>query len=401
MSPVGDRSSTYICGAAGRVSCMSLEKSARILFNNRWQSVWQRPYGMHMSTITCPTRLPSTAEMQRAFDAKDATYDGVFFVAVRTTGIFCKPSCSARPLAKNCEFFATAGDALFAGYRPCKRCRPLEAAGGHPAWVESLLADLAANPATRITDGDLRRRGLVPATVRRYFLSKFGVTFQGFCRARRLGGALERIRTGESIDGVATGNGYDSFSGFRSAFGQFFGDSPGRSRSADFVRLAWIETPLGPLVGGATSAGVCLVEFTNRRMLEAQLRTIQRRFAMPLAPGDNQHLTKLRRELDSYFAGKLKSFTVPVVTPGTPFQERVWQGLREIPYGETCSYDRLAAAVGRPGAARAVGRANGQNRVSILVPCHRVIMKDGRLCGYGGGLWRKRRLLDLETAAAD
>src|SRR6266566_2333132 len=105
-------------------------------------------------------RLPPAAEMQKAFDAKDASYDGVFFVAVRTTGIFCKPSCPARPLAKNVEFYATAGDALFAGYRPCKRCRPLDAGGGHPAWADALLADIAADPAGRITDGGLRRRGL-------------------------------------------------------------------------------------------------------------------------------------------------------------------------------------------------------------------------------------------------
>jgi AraC family transcriptional regulator of adaptative response/methylated-DNA-[protein]-cysteine methyltransferase len=287
---------------------------------------------------------------------------------------------------------------MFAGYRPCKRCRPLEAGGAHPAWVGSLLDDINANPSARITDGDLRRRGLMPATVRRYFLRKFNLTFQGFCRARRLGGALERIRTGEPIDGVAAGNGYESFSGFRSAFGQFFGNPPGRSRSADFIRLAWIETPLGPLVAGATAAGVCLVEFTNRRMLEAQLRTLGHLFGVPLAPGDNDHLSVLRRELAEYFAGKLQTFTVPIVMPGTPFQERVWAGLCDIPYGETWSYDQLADAVGRPGAARAVGRANGLNRVSILVPCHRVVMKDGRLCGYGGGLWRKRRLLDLESA---
>jgi AraC family transcriptional regulator, regulatory protein of adaptative response / methylated-DNA-[protein]-cysteine methyltransferase len=346
------------------------------------------------------TRLPPVAEMWRAFDAKDATYDGVFFVAVRTTGIFCKPSCPARPLAKNAEFYATAGDAMFAGYRPCKRCRPLDAGGGHPPWAARLLADVAADPAARITDGDLRHRGLVPATVRRYFLRRFGVTFQGFCRARRLGGALERLRTGEPLNGVAGANGYESFSGFRSAFGQFFGRPPGHSRSADFVRLSWIESPLGPLVAGATAAGICLLEFTTRRMLETQLRTLSRLLRLALAPGDNEHLAALRRELSAYFAGTLRRFTVPLVTPGTPFQQRVWDELRRIPYGATWSYHRLAAAVGHPGAARAVGRANGQNRTAILIPCHRVIMKDGRLCGYGGGLWRKQRLLDLEAAAA-
>jgi AraC family transcriptional regulator of adaptative response/methylated-DNA-[protein]-cysteine methyltransferase len=374
-----------------------------MLFNNRWQGRGGVSYREGMSTTLTPPaprtapRLPPAPEMWRAFAAKDASYDGVFFVAVRTTGIFCTPSCPARPLAKNVEFFATAGDALFAGYRPCKRCRPLNAGGGHPHWARQLLDEIASDPAARVTDGDLRRRGLGPATVRRYFLRRFGVTFQGFCRARRLGGALDRIRTGASIDGVATGNGYESFSGFRAAFGQFFGRPPGRSRAADYIRLAWVESPLGPLVAGATAAGVCLLEFTNRRMLEAQLRTVRRLFDLPLAPGSCAHLDTLRRELAAYFAGTLRTFTVPLVAPGTPFQRKVWDALGRVPYGRTWSYDQLAAAVGSPGACRAVGRANGLNRIAILIPCHRVVMKDGRLCGYGGGVWRKRRLLDLEA----
>jgi AraC family transcriptional regulator of adaptative response/methylated-DNA-[protein]-cysteine methyltransferase len=131
-------------------------------------------------------------------------------------------------------------------------------------------------------------------------------------------------------------------------------------------------------------------------MLEAQFTTVRRLFAAPVVPGSNDHLKQLETELDDYFAGTLREFTVPLLYPGTPFQQRVWQELLAIPYGETRSYQQLATAVGSPKAVRAVGRTNGLNRIAIVIPCHRVINKDGSLCGYGGGLRRKQFLLELE-----
>jgi AraC family transcriptional regulator of adaptative response/methylated-DNA-[protein]-cysteine methyltransferase len=160
--------------------------------------------------------------------------------------------------------------------------------------------------------------------------------------------------------------------------------------------MAWIETPLGPIAAGATAAKLCFLEFTDRRMLEAQLETLARRFRMPIAPGENAVIERKRDELERYFAGSLRRFSVPVEYPGTEFQTRVWKALLGIPYGETRSYEDIARAVGSPGAVRAVGSANGKNRIAIVIPCHRVVNKSGELGGYGGGLWRKRRLLDLE-----
>jgi AraC family transcriptional regulator of adaptative response/methylated-DNA-[protein]-cysteine methyltransferase len=157
-----------------------------------------------------------------------------------------------------------------------------------------------------------------------------------------------------------------------------------------------IESPVGPLVAGATSDGVCLLEFTDRRMLEGQLETLKKRLKLPAVPGDHPFLTQLRTELAAYFAGKLQQFQVPLLAPGTEFQERVWAELGRIPYGDTISYEELAKKAGRPGAQRAAGHANGLNRLAIVIPCHRVVNKDGELGGYGGGLWRKRLLLDLE-----
>ncbi len=342
--------------------------------------------------------LPPTAEMDRACALKDAGYDGVFVLAVRTTGIFCRPSCPARrPNPENVEYFATVGEALFAGYRPCKRCRPLEASGVLPDWAVRLVEEVQADPAAALTEGELRRRGLEPARVRRFFQRRFGMSFHAFRRAHRLGRALEAIRGGVDTTSAGLDAGYESASGFRDAFVRTFGRSPGAARDVSSVTVTWAPSPVGPLVAGAVDEGVCLLEFADRRALEAQLATLRRRLGMPLLPGRHPHLEQLEVELGEYFAGSRRQFEVPLTYPGTPFQRRVWEELLRIPYGETRSYEDLAVAVGRPGAQRAVGHANGQNRLAILIPCHRVIGKDGGLGGYGGGLWRKRHLLDLEA----
>ena len=337
--------------------------------------------------------------MERAYQRSDASYDGVFYLGVRTTGIFCRPSCPARkPKPENVEFFAVPKEALFAGYRPCLRCRPLEGDEA-PPWVNRLLERVERRPDTRIRERDLRTMGVEPARVRRYFSTRYGLTFQAYCRARRLAQAFEKIRHGGSLDDAVFETGYESHSGFREAFQKTFGTSPGRSAEAGYIRLAWLDTPMGPMIAGATDDGLCLLEFTDRRMLEKQLVTLRRRFKAGLAPGRHPHLSTLRRELGEYFAGKRHVFTVPVEMRGTPFQMQVWRELREIPYGETRSYADMAQRVGNPAAVRAVGTANGLNAIAIVVPCHRVVNKNGDLGGYGGGLWRKRRLLHLEASA--
>jgi AraC family transcriptional regulator of adaptative response/methylated-DNA-[protein]-cysteine methyltransferase len=352
------------------------------------------------TSLFTPT-LPPRAEMERAFFDSDATYDGLFVTGVRTTGIFCRPSCRARkPLAANIEFFPGVREALFAGYRPCKRCDPATPPGTAPDFVKTLLDAVEADPNRRLHDQDLRDLGVEPARARRYFLEHYGMTFHAYCRGRRLSGALRQLRSGESLDDVALGTGWDSHSGFRDAFARTFGTAPGAARNIPdaAVVMAMIETPLGPMVAGATDAGLCLLEFTDRRMLEAQLRRLQALLKQPMLPGDHPHLAQTREELARYFDGKLKAFTVPLVFRGTTFEERVWRELCRIPYGKTESYAGLATRVESPGGQRAVGRANGMNRIAIIIPCHRVVNSDGKLGGYGGGLWRKHWLLGLEGA---
>jgi AraC family transcriptional regulator of adaptative response/methylated-DNA-[protein]-cysteine methyltransferase len=341
----------------------------------------------------------TTREMQRALSDRDASYDGIFYTAVKTTGIFCRPSCGARqPKPQNVEFFATQREALFSGYRACKRCRPLDTDGKPPNWVGRLLQRLEASPAERIAAQELRRLGVDPARARRYFLQHHGMTFQAYCRARRLSEAFRRIRGGSPVLEVAHASGFESESGFRSAFARVFGSAPSDTRNCSPITLSWIRTTAGPLIVGTTEEAVCLLEFSDRRMLESQLQTLRRRFHTALLPGSNHLVTALQQQLNEYFSGERRQFTIPLSHPGTPFQEKVWSALLDIPYGSTCSYQDVARRVGHPRAVRAVGTANGMNRIAILIPCHRVVNANGDLGGYGGGLWRKRILLDLESA---
>jgi AraC family transcriptional regulator of adaptative response/methylated-DNA-[protein]-cysteine methyltransferase len=157
-----------------------------------------------------------------------------------------------------------------------------------------------------------------------------------------------------------------------------------------------MESPVGSLLLGATEEGVCLVEFGDRRAIEAQVRDLRRRMECAVVPGMNRHLVALRRQLEEYFGGRRKKFELPLVYPGTPFQQRVWECLLTIPYGATWSYEELSKAAGRPGAQRAAGSANGKNRIAIVIPCPRVVNKGGKIGGYGGGIWRKEILLALE-----
>lgn len=245
--------------------------------------------------------------------------------AVRSTNIFCRPGCPApAPHAENVERLTTTKEALFAGYRPCLRCRPLDTATPRPTDAERRRAD--------------RLRPIL--------------------RAARV---TRRRRSG-----------------------------------AEAVVLTMLRSPLGMLLAGATDDGVCLLEFTDRPMLPTQLDTLTRRLRRPVVAGRHPWLDRLQEQLDDYFACRRQRFDLPLVAPGTSFQERVWATLREIPTGGTLSYEALATTAGRPGAQRAAGTANGANRIAVVIPCHRVVRKSGEIGNYGGGSWRKAWLLDHE-----
>ncbi len=352
----------------------------------------------HMNTTT----LPSSSEMYRAFSQRDSQYEGIFFVAVKTTGIFCRPTCPARkPHRKHVLFFPSAAEAVAAGYRACKRCEPLEVPGTTPDWLASFMRRLEAEPLRRWTDLDIRNQGLDPVRLARWFKKNHGVTFQYYSRCQRLAGALAQLSAGDDPTAVAFDAGYESLSGFRDAFQKWLGTTPGRIEPGQrLLTINRIPTPLGPMLAAADEDSLWLLEFADRSLLEAQVGRLARRLGCQFSPGNHPIIDQTHRELTEYFAGERQRFTIRFQMPGTDFQRRVWKLLLEIPYGETRSYEQLAVAAEKPLAQRAVGRANGDNRLAILVPCHRVLRSDGRLSGYAGGVRRKEWLLQHERQSA-
>ena len=339
--------------------------------------------------------------MMDAFLNRDATFDGIFVTAVHTTGIFCRPTCTARkPLPENISFYGSSREALLSGFRPCKRCRPMELVGEPPEWLQGLLAEVERDPARRWSDADVRAHGLSPERVRRWFQKNHGMTFHAYSRARRLGSALGRMKGGSEVTRAAFDSGYESLSGFHEAFRRYFGSSPTETAGAAVVHVDRVATPLGPMLVGATDGALCLLEFVDRRALPSQIKRIRSRLKAVFVPGANAVVKTTADQIAEYFEGRRQAFELPIAVAGTPFQQDVWDALRAIPYGETRSYGELARSMGRPAAVRAVGKANGDNALAIVVPCHRVVGSDGRLVGYGGGLWRKKRLLELEREHA-
>ncbi|WP_077046567.1 bifunctional transcriptional activator/DNA repair enzyme AdaA [Pseudomonas sp. KK4] len=346
------------------------------------------------------TLLPPRAEMVRAMLERDTSYEGVFFTAVKTTGIFCRPGCTARsPKPENVEFFGHADECLAAGYRACLRCKPMDAAAIAPPWVQRLLTLVDGDPEQRWSDAQLQAEGIEPLKLRRWFKQHFGMTFHAWLRTRRLGMALGGIKQGDSIDSAAFDSGYESLSGFRDAFQKSFHITPGRAANSEPLLFTRLTTPLGPMIAMAERRGLVLLEFLDQPSLTRQVESLQHRFGYAVAPGHNAHLQHIEQQLAEYFAGQRSEFSVTLHMPGSEFSRRVWAELANIPYGHTTTYGAIARLLGKPGASRAVGLANGHNRLSIVVPCHRVIGADGSLTGYAGGQPRKAFLLRLENAA--
>ena len=346
-------------------------------------------------------QLPQREVMYAALQNRDSRFEGIFFLAVKTTGIFCRPTCTAKkPKPENVEYFATVQQALNHGYRPCKLCRPLEPAGNTPAWIAEIIREIGNSPDGVLKDHELRARGVDPVRLRRWFKQHHGITFQAWLRALRINRAFGRIKHGDRVTSSAFDNGYGSLSGFNESFKKITGFAPSRSETGRVINLTRIVTPLGPMFAGATEQGICLLEFCDRRMLETQIKRLRRLLQAQFVPGENPHFELLERELYEYFHGRRREFTVALEMPGTAFQLQAWRALQAIPYGETRSYRQQAAAIGNPAAVRAVARANGDNRIALIIPCHRVIAGNGDLAGYGGGIWRKQYLLDLEREAS-
>src|SRR4029077_176030 len=318
--------------------------------------------------------LPPAETMYRALVNRDPSFEGIFYIGVRTTGIFCRPTCSAKkPARENVDFFATSNDALESGYRPCLRCHPLDPNARPPKLIERLRAEVERAPGGRLTDKELAALAIDPSTARRQFKRHYGMTFQAYHRARRIGLALREVRRGGRVDEAKNGSGFESASGFREAFTRILGDPPTAAKDRAGLFAERIETPLGAMLAVADDEGLRLLEFVDRRAMERELSILRNRLRTNVVPGEHQCLDAVRSQLADYFSGKNLEFNVPLAPVGSPFQLRAWELLRSIPTGETRSYSWMAKKLGDVEMRRAVGRANGENMMCIIIPCHRVI----------------------------
>lgn len=341
--------------------------------------------------------LPSDESLYEALLSRSTDFEGAAYVGVKTTGIFCRLSCSARkPKRENTEFFDSIGGCIDAGYRPCQRCRPLSAIGTRDRLVEDLLRALDARPDHRWSEDDLAQRGLDPSTVRRAFKRHLGITFLDLARHRRLGAAARYLADGARVIDAQMEAGYESSSGFRAAFTRLIGDPPAMAQGRELLFADWIETPLGPMMAVADATHLHILEFHDRKALPAEMKVLKEKNRSAIVAGRTPPIEQIERELGHYFAGRSGVFETPLALGGSAFERGVWGELLKVPIGETCSYGELAKKVDTIKSVRAVAKANGANQIAIVVPCHRCIGSDGALTGYGGGLWRKQWLLRHE-----
>ena len=339
-------------------------------------------------------------EFYQALLAKSPEYEGVFYVGVKTTGIFCRPTCPARkPKFENCEFHKTAQDALLASFRPCLRCQPLSNPNQVSDLVRTLVDAVEADPTKRWSNRDFDKLSIDAATARRQFQKRFGMTFVQYARARRIGIATKQIRGGATVIAAHTKTGYQSSSGFRHAFAKVMGAAPTvLGVEQKIFTTAWIDTRLGPMLSISDEEKLFLFEFISRRGLEREIERLRAKGRVVIVPGRTAPIDSIEQEIQAYFDGTLKIFETPVHLHGSDFQQSAWRALQKIPYGETRSYSEQAELLGSPSATRAVANANGANQLAVIVPCHRIVRSNGDLGGYGGGLERKQWLLDHERS---
>ena len=331
-----------------------------------------------------------------AFERRDRGWDGRLVGAVKTTGIYCKPSCPARrPKRETVEFFASGPEALAAGYRPCLRCRPDEVGRDREAVAKAVeLIERAEGPLTLEQLGVAV--GYAPHHFQRLFKRALGVSPADYARALRTRRAEKHLKENGRVTDAIYDAGYSAPSRFYDDARERLGMAPSAWRDGgrgETIRWTVADSALGPMLIAATGRGICRLTFDD------SVESLRRIFPNATLVEDDGAMTELVQGALDAVERPAQARELPIDVAGTAFQEAVWRELRKIPPGETRSYAEIAAAIGHPKAVRAVGSANGDNHVAVLIPCHRVIRSDGSLGGYAGGLDRKRRLLDAEGAS--
>ncbi len=354
------------------------------------------------------TGFCSDAARWAAVQAHDKSADGRFVYAVRTTGVFCRPSCPARAARhQNVTFYTTAAEAEAAGYRPCRRCHPLAVEGRDPQT--SLMQDMAgyivahadeALPLARLAD----QAGMSPFHFQRVFKAVIGVSPKDYQAAERLRAFKQRLREGNTILGATFDSGYGSTSRVYEQVDGGLGMTPSAYRdggAGEAIVHAVRHTALGKLMMAATGRGVCAVQFGDSAaaLLDQLAREFPKAHLQPASPASAAPLDAWMAALAEHLAGAGPRPDLPLDLRGTAFQIRVWRFLMRVKPGDVVSYAELAAGVDAPRAVRAAASACAANRLAVLVPCHRALRADGGLGGYRWGMERKRALLDAERAA--
>lgn len=346
--------------------------------------------------------IPSRDEMFTALDDRDASFDGVFFYGVVTTGIFCRPSCPSRPARRdNVRFFLSAGEATLSGFRPCKRCKP-DTLGADTDKVVGIARHIEAHADEKLTLATLAgAAGLSSSRLQKVFKAAFGISPKQYQDAVRLGRLKEALQQGDDVTGAIYSAGFGSASRVYGEASRNMGMTPAAYRAGGEGEQIWYafrESALGPLLMAATARGVCFAQFgESEPSLVAALRAEFPQARIERSPGEaGPALDAWIQALDDHLGRNAPRPDLPLDLRGTAFQLRVWRFLLGIDDGDVVSYAEVATGIDRPTAVRAAASACGANRVGVLVPCHRVLRGNGDLGGYRWGVDRKRALLDLE-----
>lgn len=352
-----------------------------------------------MMAVMEATEIDATAAWAAVVDRLDAPAQS-FVYAVRSTGVYCRPSCPSRqPRRENVAFFSCGTEAIAAGFRACKRCRPDEPSTieHHKAAVRQACAILRSSEDTPPLADLASEVGLSPFHFHRIFKRIVGVTPKAFARTNRQNRLVDDLASGTNVTRAIVDAGYRSLSRLYETSSRDLGMTPSRVRAGgpgETIRSIVVETAVGWMLIGATESGICAVEF-GESAKDLDQRLVHRFPAATIVEADGD-LHDWARQLAAYIAAPGAMPDLPIELRGTAFQARVWDVLRRIPVGQTATYSDIARSIGQPTAARAVAQACASNKVAVLIPCHRIVRADGEIGGYRWGAERKRALLAAE-----
>jgi len=342
-------------------------------------------------------------ERWEAVCRRDRAADGALYYAVRTTGVYCRPSCSSRqPRRENVEFHATPAAAEAAGFRPCKRCKPTAQglAERHAAVVAKACRLIEQAEELPSLDDLARDAGLSPFHFHRVFRSVTGVTPKAYADAHRGRRVRDELKSAGTVTEAIYGAGFNSNARFYESSDDLLGMTPSEFRddgAGATIRFAVGECSLGSILVAATDKGVCAIQFGDDP--DALVRNLQDAFSKAKLVGGDAAFEQLVAKVVGFIEAPQHGLDLPLHVRGTAFQQKVWRALRKIRPGTTASYAAIAERIGEPKAVRAVAQACGANPVAVAIPCHRVVRRDGALSGYRWGVERKRALLEKEAAA--